>query len=416
MNQPAQTRATRFEFIKRWSPAFLPPLTGIALLLVALFFASESGIVGVPPVSPSTLIALLAIYLVLGMIWGVVLYAATQTLIWLLVALGGVVSYLVVTASVYWGVIGGIVCVALLAAFLAWYGRRHSYDVPGGSAAVTTFAGDYLRTLRAGVWVLAPGERIVDTVELRDQTLVCGPVSIRVAGERGQPMLARAAAAVGYRPSVVCAHLIVLTPREWQQELNALASSSLEHALDEWARLPQNFIADTPAKQLGVIYHRDLLESTRSLGLRGLTVNIQDASLEADQEPAPQQQALAPSRAPVATPHVEPPQLDASTTPLVMPATALYSARNLPNFPAATDVDSPPPLPDALNPEVLKEAYQAVAERRITDSATIRAIADAFATLARDPERAAELDFDPEAAARILLQHVVKHASQQKSS
>ena len=405
----------RLEFIKRWSPAVLPPLVGILLLLLALVFASQSGIVGAPSVSPTVLIELLAIYLVLGMVWGFTLYLATDTLRWLLVVLGGLVSYLVVTASVYWGMLGGAILVVLIAALCAWYARRHTQSVPAGSATITTLAGAYLRTLPPGVWALAPRERVHTTLEIRDQTIICAPVELHLLGEDGQPMIARAAAKVGFRLSTASAHHAVLAPEEWTRELRAVAAATLEQSLDEWARLPQRASAASPAEQLGAIYQRDLVERTGEFGLRHITVNVQDAALESEGES--EGDAMQPDRANItqpivpAPPHAETMAVRSSTQPLRVPETPAQPA---PSTGAAAGSLAPPPLPDALDPAVLKTAYQAVADQRITDPTTIRAIADAFATIARDPVRVTKVDFDAERAARILMGLAAKLEGQRK--
>jgi hypothetical protein len=396
------------DFVKRWSPAFLPPLAGILLLLLAILFSNQHGTAGAPIVSPTTLIELLIFYLVLGMIWGFGLYlAADSTPGWLLMVLRGLVSYVVVTASVYWGIIGGIVLAVLLAALLAWYGRRRAYEVPSGSIAVTTLAGAYFRTLAAGVWMLAPGERVQKSLELRVHTLVCGPIEVRAQSEDGQLLVARAAAVIGFRITQSAAHRVVLTAEEWTNELRDTAVAALELALDEWARLPQDASVEHPAEQLCAIYRRALIERAGELGVRDITVHMQDVSLQDENErnrsdtASGQRQAL-----------VEPPRPGAeshgtSTTPLTMPAGGLY-APSAPRLATPADPAAPPPLPDALDPETLSRAYQAIAEQRITDPVTIRAIAEAFASLARDPLRAAQVDFDAESAARILMGHAAK--------
>ncbi len=396
------------DFVKRWSPAFFPPVAGILLLLLAILFSNQHGTAGAPIVSPTTLIELLVFYLVLGMIWGFGLYLATDnTPGWLLMVLRGLVSYVVVTASVYWGIIGGVVLVVLLAALVAWYGRRRAYEVPTGSTAVTTLAGAYFRTLAAGVWMLAPGERVHKTLELRVHTLVCGPTEVLAQSEDGQPLIARAAAVIGFRIAHSAAHRVVLTAEAWTNELRDTAVATLELSLDEWARLPQDDSVEHPAEQLCAIYRRALIERAGELGIRDITVHMQDVSLQNENEKNRSDTASDQRRI-----LVEPPQPGAeiqraSTTPLPTPASGSYApfyAR-----PATPDdLAAPPPLPDALDPETLTGAYQAIAEQRITDPVTIRAIAEAFASLARDPLRAAQVNFDAESAARILMGHAAK--------
>jgi hypothetical protein len=396
----------RLEFVKRWSPALLPPIVGILLLLLALFFSTQHGFAGAPSVSPTILIELLALYFALGLLWGVGLYLATSTPRWLLVVLAGFVSYAVVTASVYWGAVGGVALVVLLATLVAWYGRRRSHEVPSGSATVTTLAGAHFRTLPTGIWMLAPGEHVHHTLEVRPQTLVCGPLEVHLQGEDGRPLVAHAAAMVGFQVAHTSAHRIVLTPDAWATELRALVAATLEQSLEEWARLPWAIPAESAAQQLGAIFRRGLIERAGDLGIRAISVRMQDVALrEGDEQPHPTR-TNGPRSA-----QLEPPQEDAvppraSTIPLL----ALASRPNVsPTLrPTASNDPTPPPLPDVLDPDALTAAYQAIAERRITDPATIRAIADAFATLARDPLRASEVGFDAESAARILMGHAAK--------
>ncbi len=57
---------------------------------------------------------------------------------------------------------------------------------------------------------------------------------------------------------------------------------------------------------------------------------------------------------------------------------------------------------ETVSPGTLADAYNAVRARRITDPATIRTVARAFADIATNPHLSDELPYDATAAARIL--------------
>ncbi|MGZ3676516.1 MAG: hypothetical protein ACXVCO_19605, partial [Ktedonobacterales bacterium] len=63
-----------------------------------------------------------------------------------------------------------------------------------------------------------------------------------------------------------------------------------------------------------------------------------------------------------------------------------------------------PPPREALAPEALSDAYDAVREGHILDPATIRDVANAFLRVASDAEQSATFPHDALGAARILLE------------
>jgi hypothetical protein len=72
--------------------------------------------------------------------------------------------------------------------------------------------------------------------------------------------------------------------------------------------------------------------------------------------------------------------------------------------PTPTNQATPTPAVPLPAPTVLASAYEAVREGRISDPATVRQIADAFAQLASATDPDADLDLDPTAAAHNLRQ------------
>src|SRR2546430_6288853 len=104
-----------FRHLRQWSPGVMPPVFGSLLLLVAALLATRNVGMQRPLIAPNALLPLFLFYLIGGLLWGYLLYVATDVSWWFCVAAGGVATYLLITAAL----IAGLPGVALVGPLLA---------------------------------------------------------------------------------------------------------------------------------------------------------------------------------------------------------------------------------------------------------------------------------------------------------
>lgn len=406
----ARPSSPAFRTVRRWSPGVMPPLVGGILLACAVFIASRHPAAQPSAIAPDTLVKLVVVYLLCGAIYGALLYVAATDLLWLCVLVLGAVAYAVVTSGVLWGLGTAIVVAALFGALGVWYVRGNTQTVPDGRVLVTGLAGGYARTLYPGRVIFAPFERTLATLETGERRFACPTRSAEVPNELGEVYIARAAASVAYSLVPSEAHHALEMGEFWERELHALIPEALRQALGEWGAHILMGDEAPPDKLLGKTLLRELRERVRPYGIHIAWVSVHDIWLVPEEElPALNATAIEGTRdrsgagASGSTP-----------TPL---GTLLYDSRQSQQAAAggpagtagtagtavAAATPQPPELPDALAPEVLSDAYEAVREGRINDPATIRHIARAFLQIADDPALNTAFPYDATAAARILL-------------
>jgi hypothetical protein len=420
--QPASAPASWLGTFRRWSPGIVPPLLGTALLLLAFALANRRDARGVPSLAPGGLTTLFIIYLVGAGIYGVALYLAPSLATWLLVLLGGVVVYAAATLWVAGGPLAALAFAVFAAAAGAYYVRARLLSVPDGRVAVTALAGGYLRSLRPGATVLLPGERVLATVEMGERQYSCPTKQARVRDSDDTVYIARAAATVGYHVPPAHAHLAALGSDDWERDLRDLIATTLRESLIEWAHTMLNDEAAAPDRLLARTMLAMLREQARVRGIHIQWVGVKDIWLMPESETIPADLADdldeggeggeggdedeqppargTPARAPLEAAPPSPP------VPSPTPPAATVVPRMLPDIADVSGQSGPPPLPlpaEALAPEALSDAYDAVREGRIHDPATIREIAQGFLLVAADEQRHAEFPYDAVAAARILM-------------
>ncbi len=415
--QSASAPAPWLGTFRRWSPGIVPPLLGTALLLLAFALANRRDAHGVPGLSPGGLTTLFIIYLVSAGVYGVALYLAPSLATWLLVLIGGVVVYAGATLWVAGGPLVALAFAAFAAAAGAYYVRARMLSVPDGRVAVTAMAGNYLRSLRPGAAVLLPGERVLATVETGEREYSCPAKQTRVRDSDDTTYIARAAATVSYRALPAQAHLAALGSDDWERDLRDLIATTLRESLVEWAHTMLDDEAAAPDRLLARTMLTMLREQARVRGIHIQWVGVKDIWLMPESETIPADLAddlddlderddedghefarATPARAPL---EAGPP-----STPAPAPLAAAVVPRMLPDIADVSAQSGPPPLPlpaEALAPEALSDAYDAVREGRIHDPATIREIAQGFLLVASDEQRHADFPYDAVAAARILM-------------
>lgn len=392
---------------RRWSPGVVPPLVGGVLLAGAVFVATRHAAGRASSIAPDTLLKLVVAYLLCAGVYGALLYLAASDVLWLCVLVLGAAAYAVVTVGVLWGLGAAITATLLFAAVIAWYVYANMQVVPDGRVLVTGFAGGYARTLYPGRIVLAPFERTLATLETGERQFASPARSAEVPNELGEVHVARATASVAYSLIPSEAHHVLALGGQWERELHALIPGALRQALGEWGAHILMGDEAPPDKLLGKTLLRELREQVRPYGIHIIWVSVRDIWLVPEEEiptldvtAAGEGEAhgIAASGRSGGTP---PPQAPAAPRYTDQPA---QQAAMAPGRAAA--VATTPPLPEsteAIAPEVLSDAYEAVREGRINDPTTIRHIARAFLQVADDPSLNTAFPYDATAAARILL-------------
>src|SRR5260370_20356557 len=407
----------------------MPPLLGALLLLLAGALATHRIGESAPLVDTHTLLTLFLIYLIGGTVYGLLLYLSAGATTWWIVLTSGIAGYLLATVFVIGGPLTGGFAAVLLAAAVGRYGHRHVQPVADGTVAVTAFAGGYHRTLRPGMAVLVPGERVLATLDTSERRITCLTQRISVRGERGVTYLAHASATVAFNIVPAEAHRAAVLGQRWEHELNDLVCAALQRALAQWSAAVLVATNEVPDRLLARETLQYLREEARARGVHIVWVSVRDIWLAPEGETLPVEEwdheesdsakqeddgeapvaTALPRRAPVPAPALPPPQRDDSMDEPTEPEPEPEEGADA--TPAAA------PTPD-MSPEILSDAYEAVREGRIHDPDTIRGIAQAFLRVADDPELNAEFPYDAVSAAKILRERAKRrdrelHGAQQ---
>ncbi|HEV2459188.1 MAG TPA: SPFH domain-containing protein [Ktedonobacterales bacterium] len=396
-SQPASwLRAAR-----RWSPAVMPPLLSLLLLLAGILLSTQRG-ASAPLVAPHSVLPLLVLYLAFGTLYGLALYLAPTMTSWLAALTGGVLVYIF---TALWILAGppAVVAVAILVALAAYlYVRGHTHAVPAGQAHVTSMAGGYNRTLHPGTKLLLPGEHVFATVDTTDRQFTCPTQRALISDTEGEPYVARAAAVVAYHIVPSLAHLAALTSENWERELHELMCGTLEEALGEWGRLMLDEQAEVPERFLASAMLQRLRPQARAHGVHVLWLSVRDMWLTPESEIIPVADWHDEPAEPVPALAAEPGYAGVASYPAQRQQQGMQA---LPPIAEARGARPPslPLSPEALTPDALGDAYQAVRDGHIHDPETIRDIARAFLAVAANDELNADFPYDAVAAAQILM-------------
>lgn len=409
--ESTSTPAQWYHTLRRWSPGVIPPILGTLLLLAAGLLATHRIGTQPPPIDAHTLMVLFIVYLIGGTLYGLLLYLSTGPAVWWVVMAGGVAAYLIATFGVIGGPLVAALCGIILAAIAGRYGHLHKQPVADGTVVVTGFAGGYHRTLKPGMSVLVPGERVMTTFDTTEQRFTC-PTQRASLHDGGETYVARAAATVAYNLVPSETHRAALLGERWETEIHDIVCTALENALAEWGE--QTLAAGQSASDRGVARAmlQHLRQEARTRGVHIGWVSVRDIWLAPEGETLPVDEwdnedddeevghtpyAAMPHRAlpgSVAAPALPPPRAS-ERDPQITPAPATTTE--------PADASDASDASATLAPEVLSEAYESVREGRIHDPETIRAIAQAFLRVASDPDLNGAFPYDAMSAAQILV-------------
>lgn len=424
MRQQAYSNyAPWFRRLRRWSPGVIPPVFGSLLLLVAALLTTWHIGSQRPLIAPNTLVPLFIFYLLGGLVWEYLLYVVQDLVRWFCMAAGGMALYLLITAAFIAGWPGVVVVGALLVGVAVLYVRGHVASIPNGALQVTTSSGGYSRMLVPGVAILLPGERVAQTVETGERQFDCPAQRVEVHDESGAVYDAQAAASVAYRIVPQRVQRVVAQGNHlehWEEDTQQAIESALCQALTEWG---ESHLQDDGEPQEGLLTRRMLgllREWSHDAGVRIEWIKVRDMWLTPASETIPADEWLVESRGAAITPPPAQAQGEGEgpaqvQAPLDVQAYASAGLSRTQALPSADQVEqaraarearaaaaSPPR--EALAPEALSDAYEAVREGHILDPSTIRDVANAFLRVASDAELNAACPYDAVGAARILLE------------
>lgn len=398
-----------FRQLRQWSPGVLPPICGSLLLLVAALLATGHAGAPRPLIAPNALLPLFLFYLIGGLVWGYLLYIAPGVASWYCLVVGGVATYLLITTSLVGGLPGVVVMGALLAGVAVLYMRRHYATIPTGVLHLTTSAGGYSRALLPGVALLLPGERLGQKVQTGERQYDCPAQRVEVHDEHGAIYVAQAAATVAYRIAPQRAQRLMDHAdriEHWEDDTHEAICSALCQALAEWGASHLAEEGETPEGLLTRTMLALLREWSRDYGVRIEWIKAHDIWLTPASETIPADEWLVGAGDAETT-------LPSSQVQQAHAQALAYESAGLSRTQALRPGDhvvprrpSPaePPTREALAPEALSDAYDAVREGHILDPSTIRDVANAFLRIASDAELSATFPYDALGAARILLE------------
>ena len=405
-----------FRQLRQWSPGVLPPMFGSLLLLVSALLATRR--IGQRPlIAPNALLPLFIFYLAGGLLWGYLLYIAPAVVSWFAVVVGGAALYLLTTAAFLSGWSGIAVMGALLAGVSALYARGHLVTVPPGALQITTSTAGYSRALLSGVALLLPGERVGQTVQAGERQYDCPAQRVEVHDESGAIYVAQAAATVAYRVALQRAQRIATQSdwaEHWEDDTHEAISSALHQALAEWGASHLAEEGEPPERLLTRTILALLREWSRDSGVRIEWIKAHDIWLTPASETIPADEWLvgagdAETTIPSSQAHEQRQEQEhMQAPPQEYEAAGLMRTQALPSIDHVEQVrrspEASPPSREALAPEALSDAYDAVREGHILDPTTIRDVASAFMAVASDAELNATFPYDALGAARILLE------------
>jgi hypothetical protein len=433
-------------FVRRWSPAFVPALVGGLTLALALILAS----VGATQIDRTTVAGiplLFLVYLTGGGVFAYALYFAGDETAWLATTIYGSGLFVAALMGAVAGLLVGLAIVAASAALVLLYARSHAWKIAPATVAITLLVGRYFRTLPPGLNLRLPGERVVATIETWERRFTSPTQTVEIRADDGRLYRAAAAATISYRIEPELAHRTLQELDTWERDLHATTGAVLRESLTRWAMLmvagenvPQGALARATLTELRM---RAQLWGghVANVRVRNIQLDPADGGAQDGWQPAygatpemvtpvthntptlpsqPIPVAQAAVAVPVseyrpqspspraASPQPQPPISDPGwhprSDPAMSPPPAPETPEPTPAAPEGAEKDEQP-LPPALSPATLADAYQAVRERRITDPTTIRQVARAFARVSEDLDTSDQFPYNAAAAARILAEY-----------
>lgn len=431
---------------RRWMPFTAPIIVGGLLLALAQLLTSHGIGLSQDPNTVGGVASLLALYALLGVLWGLSIRLAPSVRLWSALLCGGTMLYLVTFAAALFGLIGMALVLVVLAVASMLYLRAHSLRVEENTLVVTTIWGAYARTLLSGRHVRMPGERLTQPYDLSEREYTTEQVNVEFLTAQGVHHEASASMRVTYRVNPAYGRTLLAMQTNWEQALQTKIVRTFETTLREFSA---DMLATGRPPVKGMVATAMLTQLRRQgadFGVDFLRVRVRNATLANDQTgtvqpvPATGSSMSGTSSLPgtssiggslpsfSSVPHglglhsASLPQIAVYVPPSgalpngVTPASpfaAPYilsgemlgtaSAGMLYNVPVGASVVLQEQHYNAFSDDTLTESYEAIRDNRITDPETIRAVAAAFDSVAHDPH--STCPFDANAAAQILLSH-----------
>lgn len=425
-------------------------------LLVAAFFVL---VLVVNPHLPA--LSMLLIFAAIGLLQAGLLFYAPNDAFWAVSLVSGFVILLAVVFFAFFGPIFGFLLSILLVALGGVVVRERYYPVKEGTVVVMGLFGRYNRTLQPGFNLRAPGEKVLGVVETqRMRYEVRLPPIALFSGEQ-----VTLSAAINYQVVPGQEYLAIRTAKDWQkpvqQQLVAVVQDVISLlSIDAFRRpaggqrapaglvglAPDQMNGEQEVSPLERINDRLTTVMREQVAERGIVVHtVKVHILEGPRLPGgagsaghPAQLSHAPMVMPAAQPgagpglesaHAGMPQGALPAPPIASPSRMAAMGTGvappgwpgqvvLPPYPPVSPIAppaigaaprtggaSPPPM-TPLSAQALAETYDAVMRHRITDLGTIRRIIAQFEAVAGNAELSQHVQFDAEAGARYLQNHL----------
>ena len=387
---------------RTWSPGVAPPLFGLLLVFAATLPSEPRGTTTSVPVP-----VLFLLYFAIGASYGLGLYFAASLDSWAKILLGGGIVYLLAAVWLLWGFPFFILGMILWGGLLVYYLQVCRYVVPLGTLHITTLLGRYWRSIPEGSALLLPGERIREMTPNPVKQYETPLTRVQLRDVNDDRFVIEARATVSYRLAAVDALSRRTMPANWESNLEKTIKESMRDvlALSGHSALSQKPAEDIPSvngsaggqqppravrgQELAQALIDRIRAQVRHHGLAIGWVRIRDLAL------APDPRFSTTSSEPAAAaPVVLPPLGGRQRNSRVAQDGAVAGADNS----AATQED--------LSVEALLDLYNTVRVNDISDPKTIRSIAEAFRTLARDQGGGSPpSNFDAAEVAELLFEY-----------
>ncbi len=426
-----------YAFVRLWATILVPAFVGVLSLSLALLLA-RAGMAQIDRVMIGRIPLLVLLFLGGGTVFGYMLYFAEEEATWLATVVSGSGIFMAALLSLASSPLLGMGIIATSSLVLLFYLQPHAYKVTPATIATTQLFKRYLRTLPPGRHILLPGERVAATFDTYERPFISPTQSVEIEAQDGMFYCARAVALVVYAVDPDLAYCTLLNLTTWERDLHASIGETLQECLARWAipmvageNLPQDALAHATlaalrgrAKTWGIYI--------KSVRIRNIQLDAGDASdrswgrhpiypmTGANVTPVLHNTPTIAHhpRLAVVEPSGASSNAHSQTSPATHPKPAGSSGRNLavapvPNLFEHTSADTSEVedlLKVTVSPDTLADTYQAIRERRITDPATIRVVAQAFADISQDPDMKDQTPYNAASAAHILDEYATRLA------
>ncbi len=414
------TRPDIGEYVRQYLWLVGVPLLfgGCTCLIVLPLIALQRTVAPISALWPITFVII-----VIAVALGFALYkAGTNTNLWMVSTIGGFFLFVLLGCFVIFGLLPGLILLALLAVLGILLARRAIHPVPDGYVELVSSLGKYSHLLSSGFNILWPWEKVTNQINIQEKKWTCPvqrvPLSStrNIASPRREIMIS---ASISYQLLPEGARLVVTEGQNWEQRLqqrfqelignipvslsvdDVLAwqhatslhsASNLVHHTDWW-----NYTCDDVLQQVQ--------ETVIQWCVQVNAVHIDELTLVRHRAPG----AAEPTGAGAETAR--------DTKGTVFPA-AMGEARPSTRW-------SVGPSPEAQKRATawlqsmkdkeeiafaaLEKAYKAVQDGTVTLPDAIRDLADKFDAVARDPQKSKAFKYDAARGARSLYQRAQEY-------